>query len=105
MFSFPGKKVAKVNDARNDTCSRNVFEYDTIKDSVKLTRKTDHVICKYCMQDGYALYRVSLKFGHRQNAYFQLKKKQKNIYLIKIMINEIFNVIRTSCDAKFDCAV
>ncbi|XP_066967437.1 DNA-directed RNA polymerases I and III subunit RPAC1 isoform X2 [Macrobrachium rosenbergii] len=39
-----GKKVAEVNDARNDTCSRNVFEYDSIKDAVKLTRKTDHVI-------------------------------------------------------------
>ncbi|KAK7051145.1 DNA-directed RNA polymerases I and III subunit RPAC1 [Halocaridina rubra] len=39
-----GKKVAEVSDARNDTCSRNVFEYDDIKDSVKLTRKTDHVI-------------------------------------------------------------
>ncbi|XP_042218266.1 DNA-directed RNA polymerases I and III subunit RPAC1-like [Homarus americanus] len=39
-----GKKVARVNDARNDACSRNVFQYDSIKDSVKLTRKTDHVI-------------------------------------------------------------
>ncbi|ROT71154.1 DNA-directed RNA polymerases I and III subunit RPAC1 [Penaeus vannamei] len=39
-----GKKVAKVADARNDACSRNVFQYDSIKDSVKLTRKPDHVI-------------------------------------------------------------
>lgn len=39
-----GKKVAQVNDARSDSCSRNIFEYDSIKDSVKLTRKTDHVI-------------------------------------------------------------
>ncbi|KAK3865786.1 hypothetical protein Pcinc_028628 [Petrolisthes cinctipes] len=39
-----GKNVAKVNDARNDACSRNVFQYDNIKDSVKMTRKTDHVI-------------------------------------------------------------
>ena len=33
------------------------------------------------------------------------KKKKKNIYLIEIKINEIFNVISTSCDANFDCAV
>ncbi|XP_045593213.1 DNA-directed RNA polymerases I and III subunit RPAC1 isoform X2 [Procambarus clarkii] len=39
-----GKKIAKVNDARNDSCSRNVFEYDSIKDAVKLTRKPEHVI-------------------------------------------------------------
>ncbi|KAK4290924.1 hypothetical protein Pmani_034083 [Petrolisthes manimaculis] len=39
-----GKNVANVNDARNDACSRNVFQYDNIKDSVKMTRKTDHVI-------------------------------------------------------------
>ncbi|XP_071516429.1 DNA-directed RNA polymerases I and III subunit RPAC1 isoform X2 [Panulirus ornatus] len=39
-----GKRIAKVNNARNDACSRNVFQYDSIKDSVRLTRKTDHVI-------------------------------------------------------------
>jgi len=39
-----GKKVAKVGNARYDSCSRNVFQYESIKDSVKLTRKTDHVI-------------------------------------------------------------
>lgn len=39
-----GRRLAKVNETRNDACSRNVFQYDSIKDSVKLTRKTDHVI-------------------------------------------------------------
>lgn len=39
-----GKRVAKVNDARNDSCSRNVFQHDNIKDAVKLTRKMDHII-------------------------------------------------------------
>uniref|UniRef100_A0A0P4WSQ0 DNA-directed RNA polymerases I and III subunit RPAC1 n=1 Tax=Scylla olivacea TaxID=85551 RepID=A0A0P4WSQ0_SCYOL len=39
-----GKRIAKVKDARNDSCSRNVFQHDSIKDAVKLTRKTDHII-------------------------------------------------------------
>lgn len=39
-----GKRVAKVKDARNDSCSRNVFQHDNIKDAVKLTRKVDHII-------------------------------------------------------------
>ncbi|KAG0709490.1 DNA-directed RNA polymerases I and III subunit RPAC1 [Chionoecetes opilio] len=44
VTSANGKQIAKVNDARNDSCSRNVFQHDNIKDSVKLTRKMDHVI-------------------------------------------------------------
>ncbi|KAL7646911.1 UNVERIFIED_CONTAM: hypothetical protein RMT77_002168 [Armadillidium vulgare] len=39
-----GRTVAKVNCARNDSCSRNVFQHDNLKDKVKLTRKTDHII-------------------------------------------------------------
>ncbi|KAG7171106.1 putative DNA-directed RNA polymerases I and III subunit RPAC1-like [Homarus americanus] len=30
---FTGKKVARVNDARNDACSRNVFQYDIYVES------------------------------------------------------------------------
>ncbi|XP_063235461.1 DNA-directed RNA polymerases I and III subunit RPAC1 isoform X1 [Bacillus rossius redtenbacheri] len=39
-----GRKVAKVINARYDTCSRNVFRYDDLKDSAKLTRVKDHFI-------------------------------------------------------------
>jgi len=39
-----GKRVAMVGNPRYDSCSRNVFQYENLKDSVKLTRKTDHVI-------------------------------------------------------------
>lgn len=38
---------AYVKDARYDTCSRNVFRYDEIKDSIVLSRVRDHFICKY----------------------------------------------------------
>lgn len=38
---------AYVKEARYDTCSRNVFRYDEIKDSVVLSRVRDHFICKY----------------------------------------------------------
>ncbi|KAJ9592511.1 hypothetical protein L9F63_015828 [Diploptera punctata] len=37
-------KVAKVNDARYDTCSRNVYRYDDLKDAIELTRVRDHFI-------------------------------------------------------------
>lgn len=47
MMNVAGKRVAKVKDARNDSCSRNVFQHDNIKDAVKLTRKVDHIICKF----------------------------------------------------------
>ncbi|CAG2059249.1 unnamed protein product, partial [Timema podura] len=40
-----GKKRAKVLDARYDTCSRNVYRYDDLRDSVKMTRVKDHFIC------------------------------------------------------------
>lgn len=47
LVNVSGKRVAKVKDARNDSCSRNVFQHDSIKDAVKLTRKVDHIICKF----------------------------------------------------------
>lgn len=37
---------AFVQEARYDTCSRNVYRYDEIKDSVILSRIRDHFICK-----------------------------------------------------------
>ena len=39
-----GKKVAKVLDPRYDSCSRNVFRYEDLKDSVKMARVKDHYI-------------------------------------------------------------
>lgn len=39
-----GKKRAKVVDARYDSCSRNVYRYDELKDSVKMARVKDHFI-------------------------------------------------------------
>ncbi|KAI8424977.1 hypothetical protein MSG28_006879 [Choristoneura fumiferana] len=36
---------AFVRDARYDTCSRNVYRYDEIKDAVILSRVRDHFIC------------------------------------------------------------
>uniref|UniRef100_A0A2R5LKD1 DNA-directed RNA polymerases I and III subunit RPAC1 n=1 Tax=Ornithodoros turicata TaxID=34597 RepID=A0A2R5LKD1_9ACAR len=39
-----GRKVAKVANARVDTCSRNVFRFEDLKDAVELTRVKDHFI-------------------------------------------------------------
>lgn len=39
-----GHKVARVANARIDTCSRNVFRFDDLKDAVELTRVKDHFI-------------------------------------------------------------
>uniref|UniRef100_A0A0B7A266 DNA-directed RNA polymerases I and III subunit RPAC1 n=1 Tax=Arion vulgaris TaxID=1028688 RepID=A0A0B7A266_9EUPU len=39
-----GTKVAKVMNARMDTCSRNVFRHDDLKDGVSLSRVRDHFI-------------------------------------------------------------
>ncbi|KAG1696487.1 DNA-directed RNA polymerases I and III subunit RPAC1 [Nymphon striatum] len=39
-----GVKVARVKNARNDMCSRNVFVHDDLKDCVKLGRVRDHFI-------------------------------------------------------------
>lgn len=37
---------ARVKNARYDSCSRNVFRYDDLKDAVQLSRVPDHFICK-----------------------------------------------------------
>lgn len=42
-----GKRQAYVADARYDTCSRNVFRYDDLRDAVVMSRIKDHFICKY----------------------------------------------------------
>ncbi|BFZ07021.1 hypothetical protein BsWGS_10060 [Bradybaena similaris] len=39
-----GTKVAKVTNARADTCSRNVFRYEDLKEGVSLARCRDHFI-------------------------------------------------------------
>ncbi|KAI6200070.1 Dolichyl-phosphate beta-glucosyltransferase [Aphelenchoides besseyi] len=39
-----GEQIARVIDARNDMCSRNVFRFDELKDAVELTKKKDHFI-------------------------------------------------------------
>ncbi|PVD26085.1 hypothetical protein C0Q70_13753 [Pomacea canaliculata] len=39
-----GSKQAYVADARRDTCSREVFRHDDLKNAVKLTRVRDHFI-------------------------------------------------------------
>lgn len=38
---------AYVKEARYDSCSRNVYRYDEIKDACVLSRVRDHFICKY----------------------------------------------------------
>jgi len=44
MREEDGHKVAVVESARYDSCSRNVFRHDDLKDSVQLTKKLDHFI-------------------------------------------------------------
>uniref|UniRef100_A0A1I7ZRS7 DNA-directed RNA polymerases I and III subunit RPAC1 n=1 Tax=Steinernema glaseri TaxID=37863 RepID=A0A1I7ZRS7_9BILA len=39
-----GEKVAKVVDARRDTCSRNVLRHEDLAQKVELSRKKDHFI-------------------------------------------------------------
>jgi len=43
-----GKKVARVVNARKDTCSRNVFREEDLKDGVVLQRVRDHFI--FCVE-------------------------------------------------------
>jgi hypothetical protein len=45
-----GEKKAKVVDARYDTCSRNVYRYEDLKDAVKMGRIKNHFICKIDVQ-------------------------------------------------------
>ncbi|CAN2390529.1 transcription by RNA polymerase III [Pristimantis euphronides] len=42
--SVAGKKVARVANARMDTCSREIFRHDDLKDLVKMGRVRDHFI-------------------------------------------------------------
>lgn len=39
-----GREVARVVNARKDTCSRNIFRFENLKDSVKLSRVKNHFI-------------------------------------------------------------
>jgi DNA-directed RNA polymerase I and III subunit RPAC1 len=39
-----GKRVARVQDARYDSCSRNVMRYEDLADAVQLSRIKDHFI-------------------------------------------------------------
>ena len=43
-----GENYAKVVNPRRDTCSREVFRHDDLKDCVRLSRVRDHFICKSC---------------------------------------------------------
>lgn len=43
------RKVAYVKNARYDTCSRNVFRHEDLKDAVIMSRVQDHFICKYAL--------------------------------------------------------
>ena len=45
-FIISGEDEAVVNDARYDTCSRNVYNYDSLKGLVDMTRRADHIICE-----------------------------------------------------------
>uniref|UniRef100_A0A914CFK0 DNA-directed RNA polymerases I and III subunit RPAC1 n=1 Tax=Acrobeloides nanus TaxID=290746 RepID=A0A914CFK0_9BILA len=44
LYEEKGTVVAKVADARKDTCSRNVFRFDDLKELVEMKRKKDHFI-------------------------------------------------------------
>lgn len=39
-----GRKIVKVVSPRKDTCSRNVYRYEDLKDAVQMARVKDHVI-------------------------------------------------------------
>lgn len=40
-------REARVKNARYDTCTRNVYCYEQLKNCVELTRIPNHFICKY----------------------------------------------------------
>ena len=44
--SYVGDVVARVANARADSCSREVFRHEELKDCVKLSRVRDHFICE-----------------------------------------------------------
>lgn len=41
-----GEAEARVKDPRYDSCSRNVYRHESLKNAVKLMRVPDHFICK-----------------------------------------------------------
>lgn len=40
-------REARVKNARYDSCARNIYRYDHLKNCVELSRMKDHFICKY----------------------------------------------------------
>ena len=46
FFILLGQKVARVANARKDTCNREVFRHQELKDIVKIKRVRNHFICK-----------------------------------------------------------
>lgn len=42
-----GESYAKVVNPRRDTCSREVFRHEDLKDCVRLSRVRDHFICEH----------------------------------------------------------
>lgn len=40
-------REARVKNARYDTCARNVYRYEQLKDCVEISRISDYFICKY----------------------------------------------------------
>ena len=40
-------REAHVKNARYDSCSRNIYRYDQLKNCVEMSRIKDHFICKY----------------------------------------------------------
>ena len=42
-----GESYAKVVNPRRDTCSREVFRHEDLKDCVQLSRVRDHFICEH----------------------------------------------------------
>ncbi|PIO23006.1 hypothetical protein AB205_0099900 [Aquarana catesbeiana] len=42
-----GKKVASVENARIDTCSREIFRHEDLKNLVRMERVRDYFICEY----------------------------------------------------------
>lgn len=40
-------REARVKNARYDSCTKNFYRYDQLKNCVELSRISDHFICKY----------------------------------------------------------
>lgn len=89
---FIGKKRAKVANARKDTCSREVFRHEELKDLVKLERVRDHFICKFlnCSCFFYSFIPLS------KNSFFSKRVGLYN-YLYVCLSVQMFNVCQTDC--------